>query len=398
MLATETIIGGRYRLGPVIGRGGGADVHRAEDLETGNPVAVKVLRVATPSDLRRFELEAQTLSRLDHPAIVRMCDRGEHEGVPYLVLDLIDGEPLVARLERGPLGEEEAIRIGTVLAAALAHAHSIGVVHRDVKPGNVLFDRDDRVHLTDFGIARLTDVTAITATGFVIGTAAYLAPEQVEGEAAGPASDVYALGLVLLEAITGERAYPGTPSEAALARLHRQPEIPATTNRALGPLLASMTAADPRVRPTASAVEHALTTATAPGEADAATTSVIPIVSDATTVIPVVQPETGPVPVAAAGAAVAPVAAAASPVASARGRARPRRNLLLPLLAGVIALIILAGLAFGSGDQLPANADVPTTTAPTTVPTTAPPTTVAEAPAEPAPEPPKRRGKKDDED
>ena len=234
MLATETVLGGRYRLGPIIGRGGGADVFQADDLDTGRPVAIKVLRAVSPDDLHRFEQEGQTLARLDHPAIVRMCGGGDHDGVPYLVLDLIDGEPLSAVLLRGPLAEADVVRIGAVLADALAHAHEIGVVHRDVKPGNVLFDRSGDVHLTDFGIARLTDVTAITATGFVIGTAAYLAPEQVTGDGATPASDVYALGLVLLEALTGERAYDGSASEAALARLHRAPEVPSTASRLAG--------------------------------------------------------------------------------------------------------------------------------------------------------------------
>jgi serine/threonine protein kinase len=219
VLATDTVLGGRYRLGPIIGRGGGADVHRADDLDTGRPVAIKVLRSATPDDLHRFEQEGQTLARLDHPAIVRMCGGGDHDGVPYLVLDLIDGEPLSTVLLRGPLDEDHVARIGGVLAEALAHAHAIGVVHRDVKPGNVLFDGDGNVHLTDFGIARLTDVTAITATGFVIGTAAYLAPEQVNGDGATPASDIYALGLVLLEALTGERAYH-RPLAGSVAQRH----------------------------------------------------------------------------------------------------------------------------------------------------------------------------------
>ena len=206
MLATETIVGDRYRLGEILGRGGGADVFHAEDLTTGRPVAVKVLRGATSTDLRRFECEAETLRRLDHPAIVRMCDDGEHDGVPYLVLDLVDGESLATRLQRGPLSENEVRAMGVRLASALASAHSLGVVHRDVKPGNVLFDRAGDAHLTDFGIARLTDMTAITSTGFVIGTAAYLAPEQVTGEGLTPASDDLALGsLILLEALTGER-------------------------------------------------------------------------------------------------------------------------------------------------------------------------------------------------
>ncbi|MEA2900869.1 MAG: eukaryotic-like serine/threonine-protein kinase [Acidimicrobiaceae bacterium] len=380
MLATESVLGGRYRLGPIIGRGGGADVFRADDLESGRPVAIKVLRAVTPDDLHRFEQEGQTLARLDHPAIVRMCGGGESDdGVPYLVLDLIDGEPLSAVLMRGPLTEDEVATIGGVLASALAHAHGLGVVHRDVKPGNVLFDQDGGVHLTDFGIARLTDVTAITATGFVIGTAAYLAPEQVTGDGATPASDIYALGLVLLEAFTGERAYEGSPSEAALARLHRQPEIPPTAGP-LGTLLGSMTSAEPALRPSASVVAQTLTASAMAAPADA--TAVLPIVGDATVAVPV----------AAAPVSAAAAAAAAFPISRPRLTVPPRWRTPL-IVAAVLALVMLFGSAFDRNGIAPAGAvQTPTTT-------TAPPTTAAPAPvAETVPEttPPTRKGKKGD--
>jgi serine/threonine protein kinase len=347
VLATETVLDERYRLGPIIGRGGGADVHQAEDLETGHPVAIKVLRGVLPDDLHRFEQEGQTLGRLDHPAIVRMCGGGEHEGVPYLVLDLIDGEPLSTVLLRGPLAEEDVRRIGAILAGALAHAHSIGVVHRDVKPGNVLFDRSGGAHLTDFGIARLTDVTAITATGLVIGTAAYLAPEQVTGEGATPASDVYALGLVLLEALSGQRAYEGSASEAALARLHRQPEIPPTANRSLGVLLGTMTAADPTLRPSAAMVAEALVAPDVPADA----TAVLPVASDLTAAIPVAVPPGPRAP-------------------TARPTVPPRLRGAL-IAAAIIALLFLLNSVFGgNGVAAPASTTTPTT----------PPTTVAAAP------------------
>jgi serine/threonine protein kinase len=351
VLATEAVLGGRYRLGPIIGRGGGADVFQAEDLETGRPVAVKVLRGVLPDDLHRFEQERRALARLDHPAIVRMCDSGEHEGVPYLVLDLIDGEPLSAVLLRGPLSEADVAKIGAVLADALAHAHEIGVVHRDVKPGNVLFDRGGNVHLTDFGIARLSDVSAITATGLVIGTAAYLAPEQVTGEGAAPASDVYALGLVLLEALTGKRAYEGSASEAALARLHRPPEIPSTTNRSLGALLGAMTAAGPTLRPSAASVAAGLAAQAAPADA----TAVLPVANDVTAAVPVSAPPP-PLP---------PL-----PVVPVRYRA--------PLIAAaIVALVLLLGTVFGSngGISLPASANTPSTPTTSAAPATAPTTT-----------------------
>ena len=381
MLATQSVLGERYRLGPILGRGGGADVYQAEDLETGQPVAVKVLRAVNPTDLQRFEQEGATLGRLDHPAIVRMCDRGVEGGVPYLVLDLIDGETLSMVLQRGPLEEDEVVRIGRVLAEALVHAHELGVTHRDVKPGNVMLDREGEVHLTDFGIARLTDVTAITATGFVIGTAAYLAPEQVNGESAGPASDIYALGLVLLESLTGERAYEGSPSEAALARLSREPQIPTTANASVGALIRSMTATDPSLRPSAAAVVEALR---AGAQAPADATAVLPVASDATAAIPV----------AALSAPTAAVAAAPTP-----HRPSLARQWAVPLVvAAVIAAIVLFGTAFGR-DTI----NTPATTQPT--PTTAPPPTtavvpptVAETVPETKPAPAPRKGKNDDDD
>jgi len=383
VLATDSVLDSRYRLGPVIGRGGGADVYRAEDLETDRPVAVKVLRAVTPTDLHRFEQEGETLQRLDHPAIVRMCGGGEQDGVPYLVLDLIDGEPLSMALLRGPLDEDEVIRIGEVLADALTHAHELGIIHRDVKPGNVLFDQDGGVHLTDFGIARLTDVTAITATGLVIGTAGYLAPEQVRGEGASPASDIYALGLVLIEALTGERVYVGSPSEAALARLQRPPEIPVTTKPSIGALLRSMTADDPVTRPSAAAVADALRAAAQEGSDS---TMVLPVATDATTTIAVAAAAEVPPAVE-----LAPLAPAALP----RGRTELARQLRIPLIVAlIVAVLLLLGSAFGG------SADAPATTQPTSttvVPTTAPPTTAAEpVPDTRAPEP--RRGKKKDDD
>ena len=363
MLATATLVGDRYQLGPIIGRGGGADVFQAEDTHTGRPVAVKVLRSATTEDLHRFDVEAETLSRLDHPAIVRMCDRGEHDGVPYLVLDLIEGEPLSVVLRRGPLDEADVIRIGAVLADALAHAHALGVVHRDVKPSNVLFDDVGDVHLTDFGIARLTDVSAITSSGLVIGAAAYLSPEQVQGEGASPASDVYALGLVLIEALTGSPAFTGTASEAALARLDRAPEVPETASPALALLLTAMTASEPSARPAASEVVDTL---------GADRTTVLPVAADITEAIP-----------------IEPVVLAAPD---------RRRPVALIVIAGVV-LLFAFGLLSGANGSSPwsvSTAATATTVPPPTTPvTTAPPPTTAAPPVSVAPEPaPKHKGKK----
>jgi serine/threonine protein kinase len=164
-------------------------------------------------------------------------------------------------------------RVGRQLAEALAYAHAAGVVHRDVKPGNVLLGEHHRAKLADFGIARLVgDTVRHTQTGTTIGTAAYLSPEQVQGRDVTGAADVYALGLVLIEAMTGERAYPGTPTEAALARLHRNPEVPPDLPHR--DLLVAMTQRDPDARPTAAEVADGLT---APSQlAGATTTAVMP--------------------------------------------------------------------------------------------------------------------------
>jgi hypothetical protein len=240
-----------------------------------------------------------------------------------------------------------------------------------VKPGNVLLDEQRHVHLTDFGIARLTDVTAITATGLVIGTAGYLAPEQVTGEGATPASDIYALGLVLLEALTGERAFPGSPSEAAVARLHRSPHVPATTNRSLAALLTAMTASDPTMRPSAAAIAESLRVGLAEQRDDA--TAVIPILGDETAAI-----------------AVAPeVAAVASPAATAPARTwnlDPRLWLIPAIVVGALLVALWLSATFGgTGSNTPAGADTATTIASTVPTTTAPsPTTVADTPS-PAP-------------
>jgi hypothetical protein len=148
--------------------------------------------------------------------------------------------------------------MGTTLAGALAHVHANGVVHRDVKPGNVLLDGDGRAQLTDFGIARLVDATRVTATGLVVGTAAYMAPEQVRGEVVGPPADIYALGLVLLEAVTGRREFEGGALESAIARLHRSPVVPPSVPEPLASMVRRMTATDPADRPAASQVAAAL--------------------------------------------------------------------------------------------------------------------------------------------
>ncbi len=249
-------VAGRYHLGAVIGIGSSAVVHRAWDLHTGGLVAVKLFHPgASVHDLRRQRQEMSALARLDHPGLVALRDGGSENGRPFVVTDLVEGSSLAERILDGPIPVGEVRDIGARLADALAHVHANGILHRDVKPANILLGDGVRPRLADFGIARVLDATATaTATGWVTGTAAYLAPEQVRGEGVGPPADVYALGLVLLEALTGIREFPGHAVESAMARLHRRPVVPTGLPAGLGVVLSAMTAIDSRERPTAAAV------------------------------------------------------------------------------------------------------------------------------------------------
>ncbi|NUP21825.1 MAG: protein kinase [Streptomyces sp.] len=244
------VLAGRYRLDAVIGSGGAADVHRGFDLRLRRPVAVKVFRHGTGFDSEEdFRREAQILARLEHPAVVSAYDTGRHGADGYLVVQLVDGPTLKARIAEGPLPWQTAAVLGAGLADALAHAHGQGVVHRDVKPSNILLDSSGRPYLSDFGISCLLDATTRAAPGALTGTAAYLSPEQVMGRPVDQPADVYALGLVLLECLTGRLEYGGAPLEAAIARLHRPPRIPASVPAEFTDLLRHMTDLDEHARP-----------------------------------------------------------------------------------------------------------------------------------------------------
>ncbi|MFL6159564.1 MAG: serine/threonine-protein kinase [Marmoricola sp.] len=248
---------GRYDLEHLVGSGGTADVYQASDRVLGRKVAVKVLRSTSTSDAdrARFAAEARLLASLNHPGLVTVLDAGIHHGCPFLVMELIEG-PTLGQLiaDGGAIDQSRVSAAGVQLAGALAYAHARGVVHRDVKPGNILCT-DDSVVLTDFGIARIVaDATHHTRTGETIGSPAYLSPEQVSGDPLTTAVDVYSLGLVLLEALTGQRAYAGSPIEAAVARLTAAPDIPISLGARWTRLLTAMTQLDPARRPTAADV------------------------------------------------------------------------------------------------------------------------------------------------
>jgi serine/threonine protein kinase len=224
------------------------EVYEAQDRELQRRVAVKVFRSGA-DERDRFRIEAVTLAGLSHPGLVRVFDAGEHDGDAFVVLELVDGPSLARRLrEQGAATPGEAAAIGARVADALAHVHAGGVVHRDVTPSNILCGPDGRPKLADFGIARLIDSARVTAPAMAVGTAAYMAPEQVLGEDVTPAADIYSLGLVLLEMLTGSRAYDGPSREAAVARLVRPPSLPDDLPRGWRRLIQDMTGGDPSSR------------------------------------------------------------------------------------------------------------------------------------------------------
>ncbi|MEV1120792.1 serine/threonine-protein kinase [Actinosynnema sp. NPDC049800] len=250
--AGENVLADRYRLIEPIGIGGMAEVHRAWDTVLRRHVAVKLVQPGfDPEAARRFDNEVHLLAGLTHPALVSVYDADTTAPTPFVVLRLVEGRTLHDRLLLGPLPLDEVRRLGARLADALAHVHAHGLVHRDVKPANILLDHEDDAYLADFGLAHLTGATRLTRTDQLVGTAAYLAPEQVLGQEIDHPADVYALGLVLLECLTGRREYEGGEVEAAVARLHRPPVIPEDLPADVRDLVARMTTAAPDDRPTA---------------------------------------------------------------------------------------------------------------------------------------------------
>ncbi len=306
----QRVVADRYRLLSLLGRGGTAEVWKAEDEALGRSVALKLVTVQTDESSARAGEEARLLARLSHPYLVPVYDAGtDEQGRPWVVMELVEGETLADTIGRGPIPSDRTATIGAHVAQALDYVHAQGLVHRDVKPGNVLIGDDGRVRLTDFGIARLVDAARVTSTGMMVGTASFLAPEQVAGEPVGPPADVYALGLVLLECLTGQREYAGSTVEVALARLQRAPDVPVTLPAGWPGLLRAMTARQPADRPTPAEVAAELGSIAAGGQATTvlAAPAAVPTAAPAadrtqvlsrTTVAPRPEPTYAPRPVA----------------------------------------------------------------------------------------------------
>jgi serine/threonine protein kinase len=354
------VLSDRYVLGAVIGRGGMGTVHDATDRRLDRPVAVKILRPDLAEQLaarRRFETEARAAARLLHPNVVTVFDSGEDDGVPFLVMERLPGRTLADELAGGPLRVDRVRALGLEMLAALAAAHDAGIVHRDIKPGNVLLTADGHAKVSDFGIAKTVDDADQTQTADLVATVGYLAPERLAGASASPRSDLYSAGVVLYEALTGTRVFTGG-SPAAVIRAVEHGEF------------ASLTSLRPSVPPDLAAViERAM--ARDPDDrydsarqmADALERNI-----DLDATMPVPPPsvvDTVPVDVPDTIAAPYPTGAPGPEDAKASRHRRRAPRVIGAIVGAVLALVVIAGLTRGNDD------DAPRSPSPTTQPTTA---------------------------
>ncbi len=373
-----TVLAGRYRVERHVGSGGMGTVYLARDEVLDRNVAVKAVHAEPDSEHgRRIMREARLGAGLRHPQLVTVYDVVPQEGSILLITEYVEGQTLADALRRGPLDPPRALQVLRAVAGALDHAHHQGIVHRDVKPANVLVGEGGRAKLADLGIATASDATKITRTGGTLGTVAYMAPEQFEPGPATPAADVYALTAVAFEMLAGRRPYPGATAFEVFERLRAggsppdvreaRPDLPP----AVGEALARGMATDPAARPaTAGALVDELEAALAP-EVEAQ---------------PVAAPPPSPPPAPDDTRQMEPVTPRPSPPRDDPPRPRRRHAALAPLaLLGLVAVVVAIVLAPSGGDGEPEpaqRADQPATT--TTEAQTQPPgPTTAAAPKAP---------------
>ena len=343
-----------------------SSVYTARDENLGRDVALKLFapQAADADELKRQEAEIKLLATLNHPSLVTLFDAGVDTRVPdqprpFLTMELVEGQDLRGRLRHSPVPLEELAVIGAGIADALAYVHGLGIIHRDIKPANILLvqvrpGEPLRPKLTDFGIARIVDGTRLTATGTMVGTAAYLSPEQAMGSPLSPATDIYSLGLVLLESIKGTVEYPGSAVESAVARLHRAPVIPEDLPEEWQHLLSAMTAIEPLERPSAADLETALRRAlvspdSVPGEVADEHTRMLPALPSRppSTVLPnaalqAAAQQSAGVPSAGAHSTAPEPVASLEETRGTGGRGRRSRRIWLASAAAAAALLAAA--------------------------------------------------------
>jgi serine/threonine protein kinase len=280
--------GGRYQLSNRVAIGGMGEVWQATDLVIGRTVAIKILKdeyLGDPGFLERFRAEARHAALVNHEGIANVFDYGEEDGSAYLVMELVPGEALSAIIERERvLPTDRVLDIVAQTANALQAAHAAGLVHRDIKPGNLLITPEGRVKITDFGIARIADQVPLTATGQVMGTVQYLSPEQASGHPASPSTDIYSLGIVAYEALAGKRPFTGESQVAiAMAQINEKaPDLPVSVSEPVRNLVAACIAKNPADRPASAAALARAAQALRRGDVAAAAAAVPGVLGGAT--------------------------------------------------------------------------------------------------------------------
>ncbi len=362
-----TLLAGRYELGSLLGQGGMGTVRDATDRRLGRPVAVKILRADLAEQAtarRRFETEAHAAARLTHPNVVMVFDSGEDDGIPFLVMERLPGRTLADELAAGPLSLERVGEVARGILAALAAAHAAGIIHRDIKPGNVLVTDAGDVKVSDFGIAKTVDDVDQTQTAELVATPGYLAPERLAGEPASTRSDLYSVGVLLYEALSGRRPFAGDTPLAVMRAIERGHAEPLTSQRRALPaevvaVVERAMSLDPRRR-FASAIDMAAALEP-PAELDATE----PIETAPIETAP--DSETVPVDLGSRDGATRTLHFPSPPEAGrSPGFAWVRSNLLaLALALGVAVVLIVGFLASRQGGGHPATS-VPSTTARTT--------------------------------
>ncbi|MCO5953829.1 serine/threonine-protein kinase [Microbacterium yannicii] len=333
--------GGRYELDSRIAIGGMGEVWEATDHVIGRTVAIKILKdeyMGDPGFLERFRAEARHAALVNHEGIASVFDYGEEAGSAFLVMELVPGEALSTILERdGSLSTDKTLDIVAQTSAALQAAHAAGLVHRDIKPGNLLITPDGRVKITDFGIARIADQVPLTATGQVMGTVQYLSPEQASGHPASPATDIYSLGIVAYECLAGKRPFTGESQVAiAMAQINEQAApLPATVAVPVQNLVMAMIAKKPEERPASAAAVARAATALRRGDV-AAAAAAVPAIAGVVAGDAATQLLTG----ADTSAATRIMPAPGEEDAAAEGEKKKRSPWTWPLIA-LIALLLL---------------------------------------------------------